>query len=146
MNALGKLADVLIFIVVLFIFPVTWALLESKNASVMGTYRTADEFISKIEREEEISFDSLKWLEERLKNIQGIKFGLYVLRDSYGTLMTENGKTDVEYSRQVIVYDEIMQEIYENGHFILMPRDTVFLEIQDRFSVLYTSLKSSKTG
>ena len=128
MDAMGKLFDILIFITVLFMVPVSWAVTASGNMSADAAFMEADNFMAVTEKEESISEAALRKLNENIMGSGGFRLSINVKRDA--------GK--------LITMEEIMDEIDAMGEFRLLPFDTVILNIYDRDSVLYTSTRSKK--
>ncbi|MBR4780912.1 MAG: hypothetical protein IK014_06100 [Lachnospiraceae bacterium] len=128
MDAMGKLFDILIFITVLFMVPVSWAVTASGNMSADAAVMEADNFMAVTEKEESISEAALRKLNESIGGSGGFRLSINVKRDA--------GK--------LITMEEIMDEIDAMGEFRLLPFDTVILNIYDRDSVLYTSTRLKK--
>ena len=128
MDAMGKLFDILIFITVLFMVPVSWAVTASGNMSADAAFMEADNFMAVTEKEESISEAALRKLNENIRGSGGFRLSINVKRNA--------GK--------LITMEEIMDEIDAMGEFRLLPFDTVILNIYDRDSVLYTSTRLKK--
>ena len=122
MDAMGKLFDILIFIIVLFLVPVSWAVSAAGNKNVDAAVLEADRFIAVMEREECISEEALRKLNESIRGGEGFYLRINVKRDT-GRLIT---------------MEDITDEIEVMGEYRLLPRDMVTLCIFDRDSVFYT--------
>ena len=145
MDAAGKLCDILIFIIVLFIVPSIWAVSAAENLKTEDALRSADEFISYAMREEGISEGLLKKLNESIETSAGLFFTIYVERDAVYDEPSDDGGRMVYSGRKFITLDEITEETASKGEFRLLPGDTVTLKISDRNSVLYTAVRRKRT-
>ena len=145
MDAAGKLCDILIFIIVLFIVPSLWAVSSAQNLKTEGAVRNADDFISYTIKEESISGSLLKKFNECIKGNAGLFFTVYVQRDAVYDEPSDDGGREVYSGRKLLTMDEISDEIETKGEFRLLPGDMVTVKISDRDSVLYTAVRRKRT-
>ena len=145
MDAAGKLCDILIFIIVLFIVPSLWAVSAAQKLKTEDAVRCADDFISYTVQAEGISDALLNKLNESIKGNAGLFFTIYIQRDAVYDEPSDDGGREVYSGRELLTMDEISEEIETKGEFRLLPGDTVTLEIFDRDSVLYTAVRRKRT-
>ena len=119
MNSLGKIADIFIMILVMFIFPVTWALTRSSIQSGEELAIIARDFMERT--------DSCKYLDAAFLELCCGKIGN---RGDYHAQVTTIRRADGFNER---VFNESLEEL-DSG-------DVVILRISDRKSTVCSYIK-----
>ncbi len=141
MDSLGKLADIFLLIVVLFVFPVTWTVNRSELIAEEKIPEYMDSFICDSEKTKFIT-------KERYENLIGvldiymkhynIKFS--VKRGVAESYMNEGEKSLIEYEREIGM-DEILKDM-DDGGFRLYQGDMLEVHVFDRDGPVISKVKS----
>ena len=119
MELLGKMTDVFIMIIVLFIFPVMWGLSLSKDIGETGLAKAAGEFMESIDEDGYIGDKHMALLNGYLTGEGGYSAEISVIRKGEGRLI----------------------QIEPNAEPELYPYDTVFLKISDNMGAVCSAVR-----
>ena len=119
MNSFGKIADIFIMIMVMFIFPVSWTLTRTSIQSGEGLWGIAQEFMERT--------DSCKYLDTGYTELIGGK-----VRDC-GDYVTK-----ISIVRRS---DGCVEAVFNDGFTELNSGDIVILKISDRYSTVCSYIK-----
>ena len=104
MELLGKMTDVFVMMVVLFIFPVLWGLSLSKDISETGFGKAAGEFMESVDEDGFIGEKHMALLNNYLTGEGGYSAEISVIRKGKGLLMPdEMGKGTELYPYDVVI-------------------------------------------
>ena len=120
MDSLGKIADIFILIIILFIFPVRWAILQSENLSETGLTEAAEFFLDRIDIDDHISADHIVALNRKMF--------------SYG-----NYFSDIEVLRSN--GERLKADYISENNLFLFPSDIVCLKIYDRGGLAFSFIR-----
>lgn len=133
MDSLGKVFDIFIMAVVFFIFPVLWVMDRTEQTGMYALGRIASDFLYVSEKEACIDAGNLNGLDNMLENLYGdYSASIIVKRRIWDS---EMGYGTVDYE-SIIPYGTILDEIGEEGRFMLNKNDTLIVEISDAKSLL----------
>ena len=141
MDSLGKLADIFLLIVVLFVFPVTWTVNRSELIAEEKIPEYMDSFICDSEKTKLIT-------KERYENLIGVldiymkhyNIGFSVERCVAESYMNEGEKSLIEYEREIGM-DEILKDM-DGGGFRLYQGDRLEVHVFDRDGPVISKVKS----
>lgn len=146
MDAMGRLYDALVLVVVMFIFPAVWAVSASENIAYTEVEKQADLIIERFEHDGSITANSISRLQDITKQIPGLRFNINIYRNSFYITEDEAGNQSSYSYRHLITMEEILDTIDEKEEFTILPLDTVYLYIMDEISVYYTAIRHAKIG
>ena len=141
MDSLGKLADIFLLIVVLFVFPVTWTVNRSELIAEEKIPEYMDSFICDSEKTKLIT-------KERYENLIGVldiymkhyNIEFSVERCVAESYMNEGEKSLIEYEREIGM-DEILKDM-DGGGFRLYQGDRLEVHVFDRDGPVISKVKS----
>ena len=141
MDSLGKIFDFLILLIVLFIFPVNWAM---GTAEIVGDYSLnglIEEFLDSAMYERRIDRNDLNSLEEGITDL----FKHYELE-----LAVQRGVSEFEtdgISQEVVSFvskitmPSIEEDIEKDGYFSLCINDVLMIQVLDKNGVFLSGVR-----
>ena len=119
MELLGKMTDIFIMIIVLFIFPVLWGLSLSKDIGETALAKAAGEFMESVDEDGYIGEKHMALLNNYLTGEGGYSAEISVIRKGEGQVMTN--------------------ELYTGSE--LYPYDLVFIKIFDHTGIVCSAVR-----
>ena len=120
MDSLGKIADIFLLIVILFFFPIQWAVFQTENISESGLTKAAEFFLDRVDYDNVISDEHIILLNRKM-----VSYGNYF--------------ADIEVIRSDGDYVKI--DYTSENSLILYPEDTVCLKIYDRYGLVFSFIR-----
>ena len=137
MDSLGKILDILILIIVMFIFPVRWALSITDEVSEEAVRTIADRFMDEADEKKAIDWAACSKLDSRLRVLtKSFRADISVRRKISGQKM-DGGRMEAGFFDNDIPMTDITEEMEAYGLFSLSSGDILNIKIFDKNGVFY---------
>lgn len=141
MDSLGKVFDIFILIIVLFILPVNWAMARSQQSGREAIGVIAEDFLAASEETGEINFGNLTEFDNRLKSLMGNYSTEISVKRRIWDMDINAGSVGVIDFDSEIPYGSIINEMASTGAFKLYGKDTLIIKIYGKDGYILSKMR-----
>ena len=141
MDSLGKVFDVFVIIMMLFVVPINWAINRNEEAGISSLDQVVENVLYKAEKSGKIEYHLLDELDYKLQILFGsYSVEFFVVRRIWDAEV-ETGNPEVVKFVSEIPYTAVMDEIVEKGSFLLSKNDMLIIDIIDDEGLLVRKMR-----